>query len=107
MVGSNPGSEKSCPNPAWKTINTTSSEATFCCVNIVSISDLAKSKASLEEASIRLQSACAYTQKSQSSIQTSQLYYQRALSELQGITGAMTAPEQQQQSQRREQGAAT
>ena len=70
-------------------------------------SDLAKAKASLDEAAIRLQSSGAYTQKSQASIQTSQLYYQRALSELQGITGAMTAPEQQQQSQRREQGAST
>ena len=61
----------------------------------------------MEDAGTRLQSAGAYTQKSQLSVQTSQMYYQRAVSELQGITGAMTAPEQQQQSQRREQGAST
>ena len=38
-------------------------------------------------------------------MQASMGYYQRAVSELQSITGALGAPEQQQQSQRREQGA--
>ena len=38
-------------------------------------------------------------------MQASMGYYQRAISELQSITGALGAPEQQQQSQRKEQGA--
>ena len=39
--------------------------------------------------------------------QDSQDYYQRAVNELRAITGVLTAPEQQQQSQRKEQGAST
>jgi hypothetical protein len=37
-------------------------------------------------------------------LQASMSYYQRAISELQAISGAIGAPEQQQQSQRKEQG---
>ena len=51
-----------------------------------------------------MQAAGIYAQKSGASIQTSQMYYQRAISELSAITGAVTAPEQQQASQRTEQG---
>ena len=40
-------------------------------------------------------------------LQASMSYYQRAVSELQSITGALGAPEQQQQSQRKQQGATT
>ena len=38
-------------------------------------------------------------------LQTSVSYYQRAISELQSITGALGAPEQQQRAQRQQQGA--
>ena len=38
-------------------------------------------------------------------LQTAISYYQRAIAELQSITGALGAPEQQQQSQRQQQGA--
>ena len=61
----------------------------------------------LQEAGTKIQAAGLYTQKSQSAIQTSQLYYQRAVQELSSISGAVTAPPQQQESQRQEQGAAT
>ena len=40
-------------------------------------------------------------------LQAALTYYQRAISELQAITGAIGAPEQQQRSQRQEQGATT
>ena len=40
-------------------------------------------------------------------MQASMGYYQRAVSELQSITGALGAPEQQQQAQRKQQGATT
>lgn len=66
---------------------------------------IAKANTKLQESGIRLNTASAYTQKSRDSIQTSQLFFQRAIGELQAITGAIVAPEQQQQSQRREQGA--
>tara|TARA_X000001382_G_scaffold30987_1_gene19946 strand:- start:1289 stop:2896 length:1608 start_codon:yes stop_codon:yes gene_type:complete len=59
----------------------------------------------IQQQNINMQSASAYTQKSQQSIQTSGMYYQRAVNELSAITGAITAPEQQQASQRKEQGA--
>ena len=59
----------------------------------------------IQQQNINIQSASAYTQKSQQSIQTSQMYYQRAVNELSAITGAITAPEPQQASQRKEQGA--
>ena len=61
----------------------------------------------LQEAGTKIQAAGLYTQKSQSAIQTSQLYYQRAVQELSSISGAVTEPPQQQESQRQEQGAAT
>lgn len=67
--------------------------------------ELTKSNSYLQESQIRLQSAGAYTQKSRDSIQSSQMFLQRAIGELTAITGAIVAPEQQQQSQRREQGA--
>ena len=66
---------------------------------------MTKANAYLQESGIRLQSASAYTQKSRDSVQSSQLFLSRAVGELQAVTGAITAPEQQQQSQRREQGA--
>jgi|TARA_R110001583_G_scaffold32355_3_gene110545 hypothetical protein len=40
-------------------------------------------------------------------LQSSMSYYQRAVSELQAISGAIAAPEQQQQAQRKQQGATT
>lgn len=67
--------------------------------------EMTKANGYLQESQIRLQSAGAYTQKSRESIQSSQLFFGRAVNELQAITGAIVAPEQQQQSQRREQGA--
>lgn len=72
-------------------------------------SEIAKESKKLEmdiqQQTINMQSASAYTQKSQQSVQTSQMYYQRAVNELSAITGAITAPEPQQASQRKEQGA--
>tara|TARA_E500000081_G_scaffold87693_1_gene88835 strand:+ start:11937 stop:13724 length:1788 start_codon:yes stop_codon:yes gene_type:complete len=68
-------------------------------------SEMTKANAYLQESGIRLQTASAYTQKSRDSVQSSQLFLARAVGELQAVTGAITAPEQQQQSQRREQGA--
>lgn len=59
----------------------------------------------IQQQNINMQSASAYTQKSQQSVQTSGMFYQRAVNELGAITGAITAPEQQQSSQRKEQGA--
>lgn len=59
----------------------------------------------IQQQNINMQSASAYTQKSQQSVQTSGMFYQRAVNELSAITGAITAPEQQQASQRKEQGA--
>jgi len=67
--------------------------------------EMTKASAYLQESGVRLQSASAYTQKSKDSVQSSQLFLARAVGELQAITGAITAPEQQQQSQRKEQGA--
>ena len=61
----------------------------------------------IQQQNINMQAAGAYTQKSQQSIQTSGMFYQRAVNELSAITGAITAPEQQQSSQRKEQGAST
>ena len=43
--------------------------------------------------------------KSQSVFGSSRDYYQRAMQELSAISGAITAPPQQQQTQRQEQGA--
>ena len=72
-------------------------------------SEIAKESKKLEmdiqQQTINMQSASAYTQKSQQSVQTSGMYYQRAVNELSAITGAITAPEPQQASQRKEQGA--
>ena len=59
----------------------------------------------IQQQNINIQAASIYTQKSQQSIQTSGMYYQRAINELSSITGAITAPEAQQSSQRKEQGA--
>jgi hypothetical protein len=70
-------------------------------------SDSAEAQKYLQEAGIKLQAAQIYTAKSQQSIQTSGVFYQRAINELSAITGSITAPEQQQSSQRAEQGAAT
>ena len=70
-------------------------------------SDMAEAGAFLQEAGTKLQAAQIYTAKSASSLQTSSQYYQMANAELSGITGAITAPAQQQTSQRQEQGAAT
>ena len=61
----------------------------------------------LQEAGTKLQAAQVYTTKSAASLQTSSQYYQMATAELSGITGAITAPQQQQTSQRQEQGAST
>ena len=59
----------------------------------------------MQQYSLDMQASQMYAQKSAQSIQTSGQYYQRAINELGAITGAITAPEQQQTSQRREQGA--
>jgi len=59
----------------------------------------------MQQYSLDIQAAQMYSQKSAQSIQISGQYYQRAINELGAITGAITAPEQQQASQRREQGA--
>ena len=71
--------------------------------------ELAKESKNLEkeiqQQNINMQAASAYTQKSQQSLQTSGAFYQRSVNELSAITGAITAPEQQQASQRKEQGA--
>ena len=69
--------------------------------------DMSKANSYLQEAGIKLQSAGIYTQKSTAAIATSRDYYQRAVGELSAITGSTSAPEQQQASQRREQGSAT
>jgi len=69
--------------------------------------DMAKAKSYLEESGTKLQASQIYAGKSQQSIQTSGMFYQRAINELSAITGSITAPEQQQSSQRKEQGAAT
>jgi len=61
----------------------------------------------MQQFTLDIQAAGVYTQKSQQSIQTSGMFYQRAINELSAITGAITAPEQQQSSQRAEQGAST
>jgi len=61
----------------------------------------------IQQFALDIQAAGVYTQKSQQSIQTSGMFYQRAINELGAITGAITAPEQQQSSQRAEQGAST
>ena len=70
-------------------------------------SDSAGAQKYLQEAGTKLQAAQIYTAKSQQSIQTSGMFYQRAINELSAITGSITAPEQQQTSQRAEQGAST
>jgi len=70
-------------------------------------SDMAEAGAFIQEAGLKLQAAQIYTAKSAASLQTSSQYYQMATAELSGITGAITAPQQQQISQRQEQGAAT
>ena len=71
--------------------------------------DLGKATANLQKQvqqfGLDMQAAQAYTGKSQQSIQTSSMYYQRAINELGAITGSVAAPEQQQSSQRAEQGA--
>ena len=69
--------------------------------------DIGKASSHLQEIGPRLQVAGAYTQKSDRALQESGMYYQRAVAELQAITGAVSAPPQQQKSQRQEQGAAT
>jgi|10_taG_2_1085330.scaffolds.fasta_scaffold02737_2 hypothetical protein len=69
--------------------------------------ELADANKYLQEATTKLQAAQVYTSKSQQSIQTSGMYYQRAVNELSAITGSITAPEPQQSSQRKEQGAST
>ena len=66
-----------------------------------------EASAYLQEAGTRLQGAQVYTAKSQQSIQTSSMFYQRATQELSAITGAVAAPEEKQSGQRAEQGAAT
>ena len=72
-------------------------------------SDLANESKVLEKQiqqfSLDIQAAQVYTQKSQQAIQSSGLFYQRAVQELGAITGSVAAPEQQQSTQRREQGA--
>jgi Skp family chaperone for outer membrane proteins len=73
--------------------------------------EISKSSKDLEKQvqqfTLDIQAAGVYTTKSQHSIQTSGMFYQRAINELSAITGAITAPEQQQSSQRAEQGAST
>jgi len=73
--------------------------------------EISKSSKDLEKQvqqfTLDIQAAGVYTTKSQQSIQTSGMFYQRAINELSAITGAITAPEQQQTSQRAEQGAST
>jgi hypothetical protein len=66
-----------------------------------------EASAYLQEAGTRLQGAQVYTAKSQQSIQTSSMFYQRAVNELSAITGAVAAPEEKQSGQRAEQGAST
>ena len=68
-------------------------------------SDMAEANSYLQEAGTKLQSSQIYAGKSSTAIATSRDYYQRSVSELSAITGAVTAPPQQQQTQRQEQGA--
>lgn len=67
--------------------------------------DMAEAGSYLQEAGTKLQSSQIYAGKSTQAINTSNGYYQRAVSELSAITGSVVAPEQQQRSQRQEQGA--
>jgi len=69
--------------------------------------DMQKANGYLQEAGTKIQGAQIYTGKSQQSIQTSGMFYQRAINELSAITGAVAAPQQQQAGQRQEQGAST
>lgn len=64
-------------------------------------------KKDIQQFNLDIQAAQIYTQKSQQSVQTGSMFYQRAINELSAITGAVAAPEQQQTSQRAEQGAST
>ena len=68
-------------------------------------SDIAEARGYLEEAGMRIQVAGTYMNKSQAVFGSSRDYYQRAIQELSAISGAVTAPPQQQESQRQEQGA--
>ena len=65
---------------------------------------MAKANSYLQESGTKLQASGIYAQKSASAIASSRDYYQRAVSELSAITGAATAPAQQQETQRQEQG---
>ena len=67
--------------------------------------DLSKASSYLQEAGTRVQTAGTYMNKSQSVFGSSRDYYQRAMQELSAISGAITAPPQQQRTQRQEQGA--
>jgi len=67
--------------------------------------EFGKAKSYLDEASLRLQTGATYMNKSQAIFGSSRDYYQRAIQELSAISGAVTAPPQQQQTQRQEQGA--
>jgi len=68
---------------------------------------LQKASSYFGEANALMQVVGEFNAKCQMAQQDSQDYYQRAVNELRAITGVLTAPEQQQQSQRREQGAST
>ncbi len=67
--------------------------------------DIAGARSYLEEAGTRIQVAGTYMNKSQAVFGSSRDYYQRAVQELSAISGAVTAPPEQQQTQRQEQGA--
>lgn len=68
---------------------------------------LQKSGSYFGEANALMQVVGELNAECQMAQQDSQDYYQRAVNELRAITGVLTAPEQQQQSQRKEQGAST
>lgn len=68
---------------------------------------LMEAKTYLEEAGTNFQVADKYSIRASEEMSKSQLFYERAVNELQAITGASVAPPQQQQAQRQEQGKTT
>ena len=70
-------------------------------------SSMAEAKKSLEQASVRLQISAQYQAKSQDKFQKYSALYQAALRELSAVTGAASAPPQQQGAQRGEEGRST
>jgi hypothetical protein len=65
-------------------------------------SDIKKRERFIQEAGVQMQKSQQYMQVSQQQYGLSGQYYQKAVSELQSITGALSAPPQQQKGQRQE-----